>query len=607
MADSQDEMTSVMKDVARYERTIGELLENNGKLEAELIARKQERDAWFASRQDALGADMDSLANMVLRLAEQQGRQFDAIYRILADMVLKEAKHGGKDLSTDLLSAAARSSGFNEAMSRIITGQMVEQVAEVRLDLAEDASFRSRRGTLVHSEESTDAEPQLVLHENTDTGVHCMVFPCAEVPATGYRGIELDLKPLNTKAVRIRVRQSDDWKNYCEVSVDLQALRHAHAQTSHTKGRRDVSLKKLENDWVRVFFAAGLDIAESPVEVELIAMGRYDRKSSKREGSGKKAFAVRRCSLMRSNGLIEPSADRQVQADIKDAQRAVAAPAVTRVDINTPSQERKRREKREAYLASGAYRNLTKFRNIHTGKRAFIIGNGPSINNQDLTLLKDEVTFVTNWFINHPQYNEIDPSYFCVSSHEMFGGWGTPEPKANQDWLQQMLARAGNTHKFFSFPFRDFLIGDGVFPADQCDFLLFDRPKYQVDEKSDINLDLTQPMDDGYTGIVTFCLPLAHFMGIREIYLVGCDCDYGLTTPDAPKSYFYDYSKHTTKTTSHEGLKRVWADNGPIFQTYEIVRNRFLQDGIQIINCTDGGRLEVFPRARFEDIVAQKS
>jgi hypothetical protein len=596
-----------MRDIARYERTIGELLEHNGKLEAEVEAGKRERDSWFANRQEVLGADMDSLTNMIMRLAEQQGRQFDAIYRILAEMQLKSTKHGGKDLTAELLDATARSGGLSETMSRIITGQMVEQTAAVRLDLGADASFRSRRGILAHGEASSDSAPQLVLHENTETGVHSMVFPCAEVSATGFRGIELDLKPLGTKAVRIRVRQSNDWKNYCEVNVDLQALRHAHFQTSYPKSRRDVAFKRFEDDWVRVYFAAGLEIAESPVEVELIAMGGYDRKSSKRKGSGKEAFAVRHCSLIRSNGLGEPSADRQVKADLQDARISAAAPAVTRVDINTPSQERKRREKRDAYLASGAYRNLNKFRNIHAGKRAFIIGNGPSINNQDLTLLKDEVTFVTNWFINHPQYNEIDPNYFCVSSHEMFGGWGTPEPKANQDWLQQMLARAGNTHKFFSFPFRDFLIGDGVFAADQCDFLLFDRPKYQVDEKGDINLDLTQPMDDGYTGIVTFCLPLAHFMGIREIYLVGCDCDYGLTTPEAPKSYFYDYSKHTTKTTSHEGLKRVWADNGPIFQTYEIVRNRFLQDGIQIINCTDGGRLEVFPRARFEDIVARKS
>lgn len=603
---SENNLSSLMKDIVRYERTIGELLEENSTLSQEVQRRSQEMQAWFINRQDALGSDLDSLTNIVLRLAEQQSRQFDSIYRLLADLSLQDSGLSQKDKAQDVLNAFSRSAAFSDTLSRVITGRVVEQMAEFPLDLAHDASFRALRGTLVHDEQSGDGKaPLLVLEENTETGVHSMIFPVAEVPATGYRGIELDVKPLETKALRIRVRQSDNWNNYSEVNVDLRQLTHMHFQTSYTESRRDVVIKRLDGDWVRIFFAAGLGIGEGSVEVELIAMEGLNKKSSKRKGSGKPAFALRRCSLLRSDGLIEPSSDRQTRADLNDGKRTEAARV--RVDINTPSQERKRRENRDAYLASGAYRSLTKFRNLHAGKRAFIIGNGPSINNQDLTLLKDEVTFVTNWFVNHPQYSEIDPSYFCVSSHEMFGGWGTPEPKANQDWLQQMLARAGNSHKFFSYPFRDFLIGDGVFPQEQCDFLLFDRPKYQVDEKGDINLDLTQPMDDGYTGIITFCLPLAHYMGIKEIYLVGCDCDYGLTTPDAPKSYFYDFSKHTTKTTSHEGLMRVWADNGPIFQTYEIVRNRFLQDGIQIINCTDGGRLEVFPRARFEDIVAQKS
>ncbi|WP_411052750.1 hypothetical protein [Tritonibacter sp. SIMBA_163] len=595
-----------MKDIARYERTIGELLEENTTLSSELEQRKQELQGWYLNRQDALGADLDSLTNIVLRLAEQQGRQFDSIYRLLADRTLKDR---GADLgsrSEDILNAFSRSAGYTDTLSRIISGRLVENITEFPLDLAHDKSLRALRGTLVHDDQASGGEaPLLVLSENTETGVHSMIFPVAEISATAYRGVELDVKPMQSKVLRIRVRQSDNWKNYCEVNVDLHDMRHLHFRTSHTEGRQDVVVKKMDNGWVRIFFAAGLDVGEGPVEIELIAMAAVERKSSKRKGSGKESFALRRCHLLQSDGLVEPSADRQVLADLNDSKRA--APSVARVDINTPSQERARREKREAYLASGAYRSLTKFRNIHAGKRAFIIGNGPSINNQDLTLLKDEVTFVTNWFVNHPQYEKIDPSYFCVSSHEMFGGWGTPEPKANQDWLQQMLARAGNSHKFFSYPFRDFLIGDGVFPQEQCDFLLFDRPKYQIDEKGDINLDLTQPMDDGYTGIITFCLPLAHYMGIKEIYLVGCDCDYGLTTPDAPKSYFYDFSKHTTKTTSHEGLMRVWADNGPIFQTYEIARNRFLQDGIQIINCTDGGRLEVFPRACYDDIVAQKS
>ena len=51
---------------------------------------------------------------------------------------------------------------------------------------------------------------------------------------------------------------------------------------------------------------------------------------------------------------------------------------------------------------------------------------------------------------------------------------------------------------------------------------------------------------------------------------------------------------------------RAWADDGPVFKTYEIVRDRFALDGIRIVNATEGGRLEVFPRQKFEDVVGAK-
>src|SRR4051812_27753792 len=41
-------------------------------------------------------------------------------------------------------------------------------------------------------------------------------------------------------------------------------------------------------------------------------------------------------------------------------------------------------------------RRLPKFQNSHLGQRCFIIGNGPSLKNTDLSLLKNEVTFGLN-------------------------------------------------------------------------------------------------------------------------------------------------------------------------------------------------------------------
>ena len=46
-------------------------------------------------------------------------------------------------------------------------------------------------------------------------------------------------------------------------------------------------------------------------------------------------------------------------------------------------------------------------KDIYKEKRCFIIGNGPSIKDQDLTLFKNEITFVANNFYLHKDFDKI--------------------------------------------------------------------------------------------------------------------------------------------------------------------------------------------------------
>ena len=43
-------------------------------------------------------------------------------------------------------------------------------------------------------------------------------------------------------------------------------------------------------------------------------------------------------------------------------------------------------------------KRLTDLKDIHKGRRAFIIGNGPSLKQTDLSKLRDEITFCINRF-----------------------------------------------------------------------------------------------------------------------------------------------------------------------------------------------------------------
>src|SRR5437870_4954347 len=64
---------------------------------------------------------------------------------------------------------------------------------------------------------------------------------------------------------------------------------------------------------------------------------------------------------------------------------------------------------------TGNDRRIAALKDIHRGKRCFILGNGPSLKQQDLSLLRDEHVFVTNWFVLQEEFQKLRHSYLCVS------------------------------------------------------------------------------------------------------------------------------------------------------------------------------------------------
>jgi len=290
-------------------------------------------------------------------------------------------------------------------------------------------------------------------------------------------------------------------------------------------------------------------------------------------------------------------------ANAASAKRGIRTALGRNPDGFTSEQEEARAKWRELLASSGEAARLASLKDIHRGKRAFFIGNGPSINGQDLTKLSSELTFVTNWFANHEHYERIRPTYYCISSHEVFGGWNANPPKLNEDLRRVLVGRQWTSQIVFPLWARPVVTVDPGFGEKPPLYMIFERPKAVISKRGTLNWDVFGNMDDGYTGIVTFCLPLAYHMGIREVYLLGCDCDYQIKTEQDPKAYFYDFSKHSTSTSKFQTLDRIWGPGGEIFQVYEIVRREAEARGMVIKNATAGGLLEVFERTAYEGLV----
>lgn len=362
-------------------------------------------------------------------------------------------------------------------------------------------------------------------------------------------------------------------------------------------------VKPLASGWSEVLFRCPV-VAEQPFELILSAMdegkafsfaARADQRIDLglvgyRSVAGGEEETATPPSILRPHYASRPIRPAQLNG------KPVSAPKWAEI-------AEKRAELEREFARSGMLDRVAALKDIHKGKRAFVIGNGPSLKTQDLTLLRDEITFVSNWFIHHEKFADINPKYYCISSHEMFGGWGKP-PKLNDAFAALLMQKRTEQRLFLSSKFVQHVVDLGIAPERDTYGLIFDRPKFLVDEMGAQNYDLSKPMDDGYTALLTFCIPLCAHFGISEVYMLGCDCDYQIAAPEDPKAYFYSFEKHKTQTTSFDSLQRIWAPGGPIFQTYRIVREEAALRGVSMFNATAGGALEELPRVNFEAILS---
>lgn len=251
--------------------------------------------------------------------------------------------------------------------------------------------------------------------------------------------------------------------------------------------------------------------------------------------------------------------------------------------------------KRRPYVKTEG-RRLRQLRGIHAGQRCFIIGNGPSIRKQDLTILRDEITFVCNWFVLYEQYEAINPKYYCVAERGFFNG-----TESTEDWYRLMMKKAQKAVKFFNFESKGTIESKKLFEGNTIFYVNF-QPYIAVWKIGTVNLNVNKHLYIGDTVIMDICLPIAFYMGFKEFYLLGCDCDLGLDkSPDYSNAHFYDETKILPDGQSTDYLRNEWVQN--IFKSYEIFNATFQKHGRKIYNAGVGGKLEIFERVNLEDVV----
>ncbi len=236
-----------------------------------------------------------------------------------------------------------------------------------------------------------------------------------------------------------------------------------------------------------------------------------------------------------------------------------------------------------------------KFRNMYAGKRCFVIGNGPSLNKQDLAPLANEVTIAMNLFNKNPIIEKWKPTFLCVA--ETTAGLKPEELTIFADCMYNIEAQA----YFFRLDVKEILDKDRLLDQENIYYLkMSGGPLY--DWPTDRSLDLTKVIPGART-TAHMAIMIALYLGCSPIYLIGLDHDW--LSHRSVERHFYASSPQGVQGScdlSNYSYKRLIAGTLKTWRIYESFQDIARKQGVKIYNATAGGFLDVFERVAYNSL-----
>lgn len=224
--------------------------------------------------------------------------------------------------------------------------------------------------------------------------------------------------------------------------------------------------------------------------------------------------------------------------------------------------------------ADSAY--IRQFEDIHAGERCVIIGNGPSLRNTDLSLLRDEYTFGLNRI-----YLMFDELNFQTTYHVAINRYVVEQCAED---LQQIRGPLFTTKH--NRPFLNGSPNTGYLNSVVGEW--FSR-------------DPSRGIAEGYT-VTYVAMQLAYYMGFTNVVLVGVDHSFAVKgTPNQLVQSAGPDASHFDPRYFARGFKWQLPDLENSERAYRLARDAFESDGRQIIDSTVGGALTVYPKLRLEE------
>jgi hypothetical protein len=233
-------------------------------------------------------------------------------------------------------------------------------------------------------------------------------------------------------------------------------------------------------------------------------------------------------------------------------------------------------------------RQLAIYKNIHQGRRCFILGNGPSLKETDLSRLKGEFTFGMNRiYLLFPEMG-FQTTYFLSINDLVI-----------EQCIEEILRLS--IPKFLSWRSHRFLPekiakSNGSLVSQQLVFL------HTTYTGSRFALDARQRLWEG--GTVTYvALQLAYHMGFDPVILIGVD--HSFTSQGKPNTTVVsrgDDPDHFDSRYFGAGFRWQLPDLETSERAYQMARRVYENAGRKIFDATIAGKLTVCPKIDYREL-----
>lgn len=211
---------------------------------------------------------------------------------------------------------------------------------------------------------------------------------------------------------------------------------------------------------------------------------------------------------------------------------------------------------------------------------AVLVGNGPSLKQTDLTLLEGTDVFLSNYALRDPVLRRLGKAA-AMTNHFVacqapqifvdFPGW-----RVLPVWLGHVLPDTENTIWLHG------TLGPMYF-------------------SQDIRRTISWHATVSY-----FWMQVLYHAGYRKVLLIGFDHSYVQPSGLSNGALIQQHEADPNHFDPNYFRGKVWqaADVDQMAQTYVLAERAFAGDGREIVNCTVGGKLEVFRRGQLAEELA---